>query len=81
MCCSLHSQSNIAIASIFQNLSRQRDWLPEGGPAMSAFRCNAGGGTSQGIPKKVTVRVVQAGFGDCTLLEVLHDDGKHARVY
>ena len=48
--------------------------------SVSTLPSNLGGGpsgdsTAQGAPEKVIVRVIHAGPGDCTLLEVLHRDG------
>lgn len=45
---------------------------------LEPFPFSDGGGPSSGSAavEKVTVIVVHAGFGDCTLLEVLHDDGE-----
>lgn len=39
-----------------------------------------GSSTAQGDVEKVTVRVVHAGFGDITLLEVLHKDGEFSHM-
>ena len=44
------------------------DYNPGGGPSPNS--------TAKGTPKKIKVIVVHAGFGDITLLEVEHDDGK-----
>ena len=49
------------------------------------FQYNIGGGpcpdsTAHGVIKEVHVVVIQAGYGDCTLLEVEHEDGKFHNV-